>query len=347
MGLRKGILVLLQLLFVLTACNRRETSPLLFPETDYLSVSEVKPIEDMPMRYPFRVRLNDSYLYVMDLHGDEYYCHQFAYPSMKHCRSVAKRGRGPGEFLDAENIRLNRQGELWILDANQAKIQGFRAEDDSVFNKISLDKRLIRSLDFAFYNDSLWIVPDYTGVFRFSILHPDGSILESRGQIPVQKKDKAIPDLAYAQAWRSFLDYNPENGLLAIVTQLGEVVEIYSLPGDSLVKVLYGKEREPRFRYRAGYAIPDGIMGYSDVFVGKEHIYTLFWGHSFQDIRRNASIEGGNCLRVFDLAGNPVRQYVLDRYITGFCVDEDKGEIIGLDVNSDWPVVGWKLRVKN
>ena len=339
----KEILILWGLLSFLTACGRKETSPIYFPENEYLSISEIKQIEDVPIRYPFRVRATGSCLYVMDLHGNDYYCHQVEYPSMKHCRSVAKKGRGPGELLDAENIRLNRQGELWILDANHAKINSFRTDEDSVYCEIALDKQLIRTLDFAFYEDSLLIVPDYTGTHRFDILHADGNIWESRGQLPLRRKDKTIPDLVYAQAWRSFLDYNPENGLLAIVTQLGEVVEIYSLPGDSLVNVVYGKEGEPRFQYRNGYAVPDGIMGYSDVFVGNKYIYALFWGHSFRDIRRDASIEGGNCLQVFDLFGNPVKQYSLDRYITGFCIDEEKGKIIGLDVNNDQPVVEWKI----
>lgn len=34
---------------------------------------------------------------------------------------------------------------------------------------------------------------------------------------------------ALAQAWRSFLDYNPHDGVLAMVTQLGEVLEVYNL----------------------------------------------------------------------------------------------------------------------
>ena len=34
---------------------------------------------------------------------------------------------------------------------------------------------------------------------------------------------------ALAQAWRSFIDYNPRNGILAVATQLGEVLEIYNL----------------------------------------------------------------------------------------------------------------------
>jgi len=293
------------------------------------------------MHYPFRIRTTDSGIYVMDLHGSDYYCHQWDYPSMRYRQSFAKTGRGPGEFLDAENLRLTSSG-CWVLDANNAKLNCFQNQSDALqLKEIPLDKRLIRTLDFDLYNDSLFIVPDYTGLHRFTILGSDAAIRERRGTIPCRNRDKAVPDLVYAQAWRGFLDYNPENGLLAIATQLGDVVEIYSIPGDSLVNVIYGNEGEPRFDYLGGQAIPCGIMGYSDIQVGSRFIYALFWGHSFKDIRRNKSIQGGNQIRVFDLSGKPVKQYILDRYITGFCINEKQGVLTGVDVNSDQPVVEW------
>jgi len=266
------------------------------------------------MRYPFRVRIPDSCIYVMDLHGSEYYCHQWDYPSMRYRQSFAEKGRGPGELLDAENLRLTSEG-CWVLDANKAKMNYFQIHgNDLSLMEYPLDRRLIRTLDFDLYNDSLFIVPDYTGKRRFDILGPDAVIRESRGTIPCRNRDKTISDLVYAQAWRGFLDYNPENGLLAIATQLGDVMEIYSIQGDSLVNVVYGSKGEPRFEYRNGQAIPCGIMGYSDIQVGSRFIYALFWGHSFRDIWRNESIEGGNQIRVFDLSGKPIKQYILDRY---------------------------------
>jgi hypothetical protein len=315
-----------------------------FAQTESLSVFEVRPIEGVFMRYPFRIRLQDSVLFVMNLHTTDYYCNQFDYPSMRHRQSFVKKGKGPGEFLDAENIRLAPDGGCWVLDANNTKMACFPA-NDSLATELKLDSRLIRTLDFALYGDSSFIVPDYTGLHRFHILRPDGQIEASRGQIPVRKRDASISDAAYAQAWRGFLDYNPENGLLAVVTQLGEVMEIYSIPGDSLVNIVYGSQGEPQFKYRDGYAIPTGIMGYSDVYVGRENIYALFWGYTFEDIKQErVKTEGGNLIRVFDLKGNPVKQYSLDRYITGFCLNEETGTLLGLDVNSDQPVIELKTK---
>ena len=317
-----------------------------FEQTESM-VSEQQIVDTIFFRYPFRIRLDDSLLYVMDLHATDYYCHQFEYPSMKHRQSFAKKGKGPEEFLDAENIRIGLNGNCWLLDANNTKIACFQANaTDSLEHELKLDGRLVRTLDFDLYQDSLFIVSDYTGEYRFHILDSDGAIKESRGNIPIRKRDSDIPNAAYAQAWRGFLDYNPENGILAIATQLGEVIEIYNLPKDSLVNVVYGKQGEPQFQYSSGYAVPNGIMGYSDVYVGKENIYALFWGRTFKEIARDKdNIEGGNQIHVFDLEGNPIKEYILDRHITGFVMDEKKDIILGLDVNSDQPVV--ELRVKN
>ncbi len=334
------------LICLLISCTNEKQS-LSFPETENLYVTRELDTENIFMRYPFRIRLIDSILYVMDLHAYEYCCHKFYYPSMKYKQSFIKRGQGPGEFTYPDNIRLAWDSTCWILDANNARLTCFRNDNpDSLMKEIRLDKRLIRTLDFDFYNDSMFIVPDYTGIYRFSILNPDGTIKENRGQIPLRgKKNKKIPDIAYAQAWRGFISYNENNGLLAIATQLGNVLEIYDIRGDSLVNVIYGEEGEPDFFVHSGGAIPNGIMGYTDVYNGDKYIYAIFCNRTFKEIRtRTQQIEGGNNIYVFDHYGNPVKHYILDRYITGFYVDEKNNVIFGLDVNSDYPIVEYSLQ---
>ncbi|MDD4489216.1 MAG: BF3164 family lipoprotein [Paludibacter sp.] len=295
-------------------------------------------------RYPFRIRQQDSILFVMDLHGTEFYCHRFSYPEMQAKGSFAPRGSGPSEFLDTENIRFDSHGNICLLDANRSRIVILDKTNQDSIGQIKLPAKLIRTLDFDLVNDSLFVVPDYTGNYRYTLINGEGEIVKNCFSIPVSKKSKVASGVSLAQAWRSFLDYNPDNGILAMVTQLGEVLEIYDLKADSIINIVYGKASEPVFIDKGGYAVPNGIMGYSDVHVGRKNIYTVFWGRTFKDIRNNPNTrEGGNLIQVFDLKGNPVRQYVLDKYITGFSVDEEAGKIIALDVNSDQPVVEFQL----
>ena len=167
------------------------------------------------------------------------------------------------------------------------------------------------------------------------------------GNIPTihNKSEYSMP--ALAQAWRSFIDYNSQNNILAFVTQLGEVIEIYNLKNNTHI-VLYGPNGEPNFEISNGYSIPTGIMGFSDVEVTDKYIYTVFHGRSFKEIARKImkgapSIDGGKYIYVFSLSGEPVCSYTLDRYIYGIDVNEEKGIITAVDVNSDEPIVQFKI----
>jgi len=332
------------MLSMINSCSKSKNfSDIKFPETVSL-IGEERAMPDVYLKYPFRVRLNDTSLYVMDIHPADYYCHEFAYPSMKYKRSFAKRGEAPDEFLDAENIRFDNQNRLWVLDANRKKIVRFDEGDTAGSQEDTpLDENLIRTLDFDLLDDSTFIVPDYTGRHRLTIVDANGKATRHLFTIPiiggVHGDASTIP---IAQAWRSFLDYDAQRGIVAVATQLGQVLEIYDTQNERVVNIVKPEGMEPRFVTKGNYSVPTGIMGYSDIHIGEEYIYAIFWGHSFDDIKQQKHTEeGGKYIHVFDLEGNPVRQYLLDRYITGFHVDEKNKVIIGLDVNSDQPIVAY------
>src|SRR5690606_21098879 len=191
------------------------------------------------LRYPFRVRLQDDLLYVMDIHTADHYIHQFDYQTMQHKTSLAHRGEAPGEFLGTENIRIDKQGDVWTLDANKSKIVRFRQQEDEQRVQIDLDKELIRTLDFDRLNDSVFMVPDYTGRHRIAFVNTQGDVLKHACQIRSPTKKEYA--LVMAKAWRSFISYNPHHGILGMATQLGQVIEIYDLKQDRVIKII-GKE---------------------------------------------------------------------------------------------------------
>lgn len=301
---------------------------------------EAVELDTAVFRYAFRIRVNNDEAILMDLHGIDHYCHVFAYPDFRYLSSFGKRGDSPVEMLSVENIRYI-DNDLWVLDSNKSELIGFRnsLSGDSLLRTgaVTLGKDVLRALDFAIYDDSTYIIPDYSGDNRFCWVNQDGKLLRKSGNIPSMNSEAARP--ALAQAWRSFIDYNPRNGILAAVTQLGEVVEIYNLK-DSTHVVRVGPSGEPEFKLSDGYGIPTGIMGFSDIQVTDSAIYTVFHGRSFKDIaRQKEHIDGGKYIYVFSLKGEPLCKYVLDRHIYGIYVDEREGVIIATDVNNDQPIV--------
>lgn len=350
----KTLINILLLLVVLAACTSTPHSKGLayaeFPQTRELK-GKVIPLDTALFRYPFRIRVQEDKAVVMDLHGTDYFCHAFHYPSFRYMSSFSKRGEAPNEQISNENIRWH--GEfLWTLDANKSELTrfGFDLSGDSLFRQeaVNLDKDILRALDFVMYNDSTFIIPDYSGDNRFCWVNRQGRLLHKMGTIPSINEDALKNSRpALAQAWRSFIDYNPRNGILAVTTQLGEVLEIYNLK-DSTHVVRIGPNGEPKFKLSEGYGISVGIMGFSDVQVTDSAIYTVFHGRSFKEIAQNAQkgiqVDGGQYIYVFDLKGEPLCKYVLDHYIYGISVNEQEGTIITTDVNKDEPIIEYSIK---
>jgi len=329
---------------LISSCTDNQVDADLFKDKELSVQSTDVKTDSVYMRYPFRIKKLGDKLLISDLHGSEHYCYQFSYPQMQLQQAFAVRGQGPSEFLDLENIRFNSKGEAITLDANKSMLTIFDTTNSQPSKQIKLDQDLIRTLDFDCLNDSSFIVPDYSGKNRLCIINNQGQIIDRLFSIPTRTEQNNQSKMALSQAWRSFIDYNPTNGILAMASQLGHVLEIYNVHRKHILKIVYGAHGEPKFIDKGAYAVPTGIMGYSDVQVGQNRIYALFWGRSFNEIRNNTAVtEGGNMLEVFDLQGNPIRRYMLDKYITGFCIDEKDNTMFALDINSNQYIVTYKL----
>lgn len=324
-----------------------------FPQTIELK-GEAIPLDTVLFRYPFRIRVQGDKAVVMDLHGTDYFCHLFRYPDFHYLSAFGKRGEAPEEMLSAENVRWDRDC-LWMLDAGKSEISRYEVtlsdgERPSCRETVKLDKEaLLRSLDFAQYDDSTFVIPDYSGDSRFCWTDRKGRLRHKSGAIPTANREalrNARP--ALAQAWRSFIDYNPRNGVLAAVTQLGEVLEVYNLK-DSTHVVRIGPHGEPEFQVSQGYGIPTGIMGFSDVQVSDSAIYAVFHGRSFKELSRSMQQgvklpDGGEQIYVFSLSGEPLKRYLLDHFVYGISVNEQQGTILATDVNQDEPIIRYQMK---
>lgn len=320
-----------------------------FPEERRIE-TEVIPLDTILFRYPFRIVVKDSVALVMDLHNPDHFFHAFSYPAWKHLVSFGKRGESPEEILSAETFQCNTLDSIYVLDANRMQITRWSLSKSepsaSRMECISLDKRLIRSLDF-YRTDSCFWIPDYSGEHRYWQVDFTGKALQSFGEIPTERKSEIKRNPALAQAWRSFIDYNPSNGVFALVTQLGETLEIYNRKKNAH-HIVYGPEGEPRFREIDGEGFPNGIMGFSDIEVTKYHIYAVFHDVSIKEKwaayqRGEHPEDGGRFLYVFDLQGTPVRKYILDRPVYSINIDEEKGIAFATCVESDEPILKLQL----
>ena len=174
--LKSDIKYLFLFFLILLSCgkNHKDYGKNVFPYSGFPQEKELRgeviELDTALFRYPFRIRIKGDKAIVMDLHGSEYYGHLFQYPSFRYLSSFGRRGDSPTEMLSMENFRLCNH-ELWTLDANKSELTrlDFSSSGDSLLREetVTLDEDILRPLDFAVYDDTTFIIPDYSGESRF------------------------------------------------------------------------------------------------------------------------------------------------------------------------------------
>ena len=315
-----------------------------FPEVRTLSQVKAISCDSVYLRYPYRVEIKDSLAVILDLHPESCFLHAFTYPDWKYVVSFGRRGEGPDEILSAERVRIISPDSVWVLDSNRRQITRWRISASSGnverAEEILLDERLIRTLDFC-KTDGGFLVTDYTGNYRYHVLDAHGQIKESVGSIPTEKVVADDRRMALAQAWRSFMDYNPENGVLAMVTQLGEVIEVFNLKTGEH-REYYGPAGEPVFSVSGSEAISRGIKGFNEVVVTDSCICAVFDGTTFEErvraFRSDKELpDGGQSVYVFGLEGNPLKKMKLDHSVFGLSISKEG--LYATSTDTDCPVI--------
>lgn len=312
------------------------------------------PEESVILKYPYRIKKIDSMLLIWDLHGKDNFFHAFKLDDKKidFLFSFGKVGNGPEELTTCAGMNV-RDNTLSIIETNKAILYTYPIKNlqkkIAKPNKIlDLPKELVPIINFTDMGKDGQIVLDSKGDNRFIILNEKGNIEQKLYKIPTTNKENenlAAPILQ--QLWTSCLDYNPNNGILAIATTLGDVVEIYNLKENS-VNVKVGKQGEPSIIRQGKRLIFSTANGYQDVIVGDNEIYALYSDITPDEIEKNknAGIEtpnGGNIIYVMDFVGKIKKTFILDRHINGFDIDFEEKIIYGVNSNSNTQLCVFKI----
>ena len=306
-------------------------------------------VEDGLLRYPFRIRQLGGYIYVLDLHGEDNFCHIFDEKDYSHITSFTNRGNGPEDVLQAMDMYVVNKDSIWLFDTDKREVTlwGYNEHERVVVRKEAyrMKEDMILSANCTWYSDSVFYFTDKSGNNRVLKCNKDGIVTERIGSIPSIKPNKRIGNGILAQAWNGYIKCNPLNQIMVVASQLGDVIEIYNLK-EGTRHVLYGPHGEPVYEISPnGFAIPSGIMGYSDLEITDRYIYAVFHGRSFKDIIKDpqGTPDGGEYIHVYDFNGNPICRLILDHSIYGIDVDEENGIIWATDVNSEEQIIRYNI----
>lgn len=308
---------------------------------------------DLYMKYPYKIKVQDSMMCIWDLHGGERFYHLYSYPDLQFITSFAVNGRGPEEYIATGGFCMDEQ-HIYVFDINRARLSIFRK--DSLMQQRISPARIINYpqvgipiLNFC-RTDQGFALLNFDGPERITFIDTCGHLLNKKYEIPWGNtaKNKAYPTMT-ASLWNSFLDYNPDNHLLVLVTQNGELLEIHNLASDS-TRIIVGKGGEPDYLTNKNSLLVGKINGYQDVQVGKKAIYTLFSGTDHQEeLQKMAkglpTPDGGNLLLVYDLDGKLIRKFLLDHDTNGIDVHEESGILYTVSSSEENAVSRYRLPI--
>lgn len=342
-------LIIITLLFVVS-CHVQDT-----PKQSIKSVTLIseKLLKDTAviMKYPYKIKVQDSLMILWDLHGADKFFHFFSYPGLKFLTSVGNKGRGDNEFVNTGGFLLDGR-KLYIFDAFSASLYTYSLDSllhriDKPLEVIHYPAECIPVLAFTKV-DQKFALLNFDGKKRITFVDNKGDVLEKKYDFPADEESK-LPTYQnfLASLWDSFLDYNPCNKTLGVVTKLGEVLEIYNLE-DSTAKVIVGKDGKPDILKKDGAFSIGKKEGFSDIQVKDEAIYALYSGldraQLLQQQKEGKSTpEGGKYIYVYDLEGELKKIYELDKYINGFDIHEEEKVIYAIGSGDEDMVVKYRL----
>ena len=290
------------------------------------------------MRFPYRIGLNKEQLIILDMASDSMFYHVIKYPELKYQYSIGKRGSGPNEIVLPTPFQFYND-KLFLMDGINSKLMCFQQNDENIYT-LQQKKELgsSRSVDFVIVNDSVTYIENLNGDSR--IIKHTNKKAEKMFSIPSAVSNREdFNSVELALTWRSFMTYNGNLNKLALVTQMGDVLEIFDMNNNTAV-VKYGKIGQPNTQKQ--------IEGYHYVEWKDNKIYALYSGRDRDELDRNFNMgkrlpDGGNFIKVFSDNGDFIKQYRLDHFINSFTFCNEDNTIIGITSNQDEPLIYFDL----
>ncbi|WP_294597718.1 BF3164 family lipoprotein [uncultured Rikenella sp.] len=314
------------------------------------------PGDTLMLGYVGSITVRDSLLFLVDYgHANqaEALVQLYSYPALRPLCRFVNRGKGPNETLgmsgyvvDGDSVRVfvgwpPRMFVYGLADLVRGERLPARiipypegpCSYASGFQKLDSGFVLTR-----FYGD-----PAVGRVIRIDSL---GNVTGTYYSIPYRPEDlEQVADYGremLATLWQAVAAASGETVVLG--TKLGDVLEIYNLRDSSLNRIVRGPDGPPEVECD-GNSIVFGVKsGYQALKIVGDRIYAMYRAERFKDSDEpDSSGVKGSTLRVFDLDGNWLKSYMLDRPLHSFDILSDGRTVVAGDPTAEYQLCTFTL----
>lgn len=315
--------------------NRNEI--IKFPESEELSGNIITTVKTQHIR---TLRIIDSILVIVNIEGDYF----FEYYNCNNFELIGKygtKGKGPGEFLfpllTGDFVKKSlTETIIQVYDWHRQCIS-YVDLHKSINEKSYACKSLILNNDLKnacgviFISDSIiGMIPDHGVSSRFIIYNSKNHSINHIPFIPKLAKWNIHRNNQYYLYATGGYCVNQNQFFIAAPSGNGQL-DFFDLMGNYL-KTIHIRDNNylKEAKYARSVMAIDGFnVFYSDLQIVNEEIYALFSIIKLPDLKKISESR----IYVFDLEGNPKKEYILDNEIHRFAIDTVNKRFIGLLTN--------------
>lgn len=254
--------------------------------------------------------------------------HVFDIETVKRLGSYGRRGDGPGEFKDPEQIvpgATDSPGDVWILDGVHQRLTRLSLDEVEAGSvqapeTFQMDGPNAGSLVRA--PGGQWFAGGWITGGRVARYRADRSYDRTILGFPPGAE---APGMTLLQAYESRVVADPDGGRLAAGTLLGGLLEIFDYDGAPIAQAAVPDPFRPEWRQgrsRGGRAVmslgPEARYGFTDLVATGGYLYALFSGRSVNEAGTPWATPN---VQVYTWDGAYVKTLRLDRAAEAIAVD--------------------------
>ncbi len=256
--------------------------------------------------------------------------HVFDLATTRRLGSFGRKGEGPGEFRDAEQIVLGAAetaDEVWILDGvlqrlSRLSLRGIEGDTARTLDTFQLSGPNAGSM--VRVPDGRWFAGGWITEGRVARYHEDLEF--DRTIVGFPQEAGEAPGITLFQAYESWIVADPDGGRLAAGTLLGGLLEIFDYDGVVLAEAEVPDPFQPAWlqgRSVSGKPLmsvgPDTRYGFIDLAATERYLYGIFSGRSVHD---QPAPWLSREVQVYTWDGEYVKSLYLDRGVEAIAIDD-------------------------
>lgn len=319
----------------LSSCNKAEHIKHYDKFNEVVALSGDRDTISSAMLYPRSIFISSNKLVVLNEKTDTLF-QVFSLPDLHYAYSFGIKGEGPEDFnMPAINAASYEEDGFTLLDVNKLKHINVSAETPTVRSEVL-------PFDFQYYNgmvklsDSLYCCDAGFENDKEYMFLRFGSKPQLWGEYP-ENPDRFKETTARNQAYGKITVVKPGGDKFASFYRSIRRYRIYdsegSLLNDVVLDITPGN-KQPDLEEENNY------IHTISAFASNDYIYTLNLDMVPKEIMEGNKMPN---IQVFDWDGVPVKQYLLDCFISSFAVDEKGGKIYGVFANDADGIYTFKM----